>query len=155
MFTIAYNEGEKNRLLKEAIKTSIKDFNQAIFLSWSNGEDFCDDEMNQLVENERFMYFRIKQSLTSKLPYMLNLSSIIEDIQSFLKVESIQYPLLFDDPLNLFEQNEILATGAKIIELNTLLKNNFMSLHFFSRKQGTPRRQEFLNNMANEFVGSK
>jgi CheY-like chemotaxis protein len=96
--TITFNDLEKNKLIFTQVKSLLRKGEKVVFLSWTQGKDFNDDELEKFIEDERLIFLEIKSSMIQKFPFMQNISPIMADIFGFTAESLNNFHLVFDEP---------------------------------------------------------
>ncbi len=153
VFWVAYNEGEKNRILKEKMSELLSAQKKVLVVSWLEGGQFFEQSMSTFLEDESLVYLQIKPALLTKFPYLQELAPIVTDMISFLQQTPTEYTVLFDEPSLLFELQGREGGLAKIFAFNEVISKNFSKTCYFATRSRDDRVQEMTNQMSKVFVG--
>ena len=152
-FTIAFNEGEKNILLKDKLLQLYTDKKNIILLTWKDGHDFFGNDLPELHDYKNFYYLKIKPSLITKFPFMQELKPIFTDMNSLVSEDTpfSECTLIMDDPSLLFNNDDAASLQAKIFSLGEHLTKNFQNILFFNTRSMDPRRSNIIMTLSNVF----
>lgn len=147
-FTLAFNHGEKYRILKEDLRAQLSQGAPCLVLSLMNGEDFAIDDLKEPLVRGEFVFLQVTPSLISKIPYLLDLSPITDDIQGFLPRDSHEYSLFIDDPQLLLGSDDPKAAFGRIHSLKELFSSRFKRASLYASREGAPETVQNLNEIA-------
>ncbi len=152
-FTIAFNHNEKYRLLEKKIKQTISEGHAVLVLSLLEGTEFCGGHLLPQIESEQVIYLRIVPSLIAKLPFMMDLSPLISDIQSLIQSDLRKFPLFMDDPHLILGYEDSLNLTARIHALKKELIANFNTISIFCCREQSQTLRELISTFARVMCG--
>jgi DNA-binding response OmpR family regulator len=147
-FTIAFNEAEKYRLMKEAVRNLRDQGTPVTVLSLLEGSHFCDSELNVAIESGEFVYLNIAPSLIAKFPFLNDLSPVVTDLKEFLPARNKPWAVILDDPFMMTGAHESRSALSRLQALKDALGSDFSFLSLFCARQSTPESAALMNEMA-------
>lgn len=147
-FVIAFNHGEKNRLLRKDITEMIVENRRTLLLSLQEGGDFCDDALNEFIRQKSLVYLQVLPALVTKFPYLQDFSPVLSDLKGFLGEGSENYALYVDEPLRIINLQDDRNAVARIHSLKETFLKVSRDVRCFSSKDTTDSGKSVLNEMA-------
>lgn len=142
--TINYSTVEKYHLIIEKIMRALDRNEKVVFITWRSPDELDGKKLSPFIESEQLIWMEIKPIANIKMPYLTDLSPIIDDIDKIVPGELNEYHLFFDDLKNLFNLQDKQRTVSKTAEFSRLLRLVFTKTsHFIVR----PNQQEEVNTV--------
>ena len=149
-FTIAFNESEKYRLMKEELHSALIKGQSPIVLSLVNGEDFADFSLESGLISGKWHYLQITSSTLAKLPYLQDLSPLLRDIQTLTHANTENVHLIVDDPHSLLG-GDLNTAASRFHPLKQFFAQNFASTSIYADLEGNLSRSSALKDIAQFF----
>jgi CheY-like chemotaxis protein len=151
--------GHNSRAVEEEIKTRVtSELNSGanvLMLSFLDAENFCKSIDPKLIEQDRFVFLQVKPSLVARLPYLQELSSIVEDIQSLVKRPYSEFTLFVDGIERLVNLRDLSQATGTAMTLSDTLGPKFAHIDYFCTSiQQDEMSSRNLNQTATVLVGN-
>ncbi len=150
---IVFNQEKKRNKAISLLKNNLPN-HKIIFLSFSDPANFLDQELHQFIAADQLYYLQIKTSLYSKLPFIQDISVLIDDLSTLVSSELSSVELVFDDLDDMLNIYESVSSNFHLVRLSELVKVRFKSIHCLFKKQPNSIRQQRLFNASKLLVGA-
>ncbi len=149
-FVISFNQGAKYKLMRQYLLEHDAT-SKCLILSLREGSEVCNAAMEEMIARERLIFLQIAPSLVTKFPYLEDLSPVLKDLTEFLKGDSGQYTLFFDDPKLLLNPKDSKNAIARLHLLKEGLLKPFRQTTLFCSRERSPELRALINEMATVF----
>lgn len=151
---VGFNSAETQSRLKMDLGQTLAKGDTAVVFSFQEGQDFFQNDLLQEdLSSGRLMYLQIKPVLLTRLPYLEDLSPLIQDVQDFSPRGIGSSVLFFESPEVVIDINAKDRFTATSILLSETLSRHFQSVRYYSKALQDPALAANLNSMAKILVG--
>ena len=149
-FTLAFNQGEKFRLMRSDLSDRLVRGETCLLLSLLNGKDFVNDELKEYLGTQKLIYLQIIPSLIAKFPFMEDLSPITDELRNFSLCPLSELHLFFDDPSILLGSENPHTGLTRLYGLKDLFISAFKHSDFYVSLESAKSSRQ-LNELAELF----
>jgi DNA-binding response OmpR family regulator len=151
-FNICHSDQIRLELIKEQVKLILESNKKVVLLSFALPEELIDSTMQRYIENEQLIYLQMKPQLIVKFPYLTEISSVIDDLNSFFNQSVKDHHLIFDEIRNLLNFNDEERSLSLAYQLMQSLKLLFSWQTFYSTQPSNPHQLYLQQKIARLFV---
>lgn len=154
-FYLHYNNSERDFTIANTVKESVDNNIVTYFLTWKAGSYYIEiPTIKDSIEKNKLVFLEAKNTFTSRFPYLMDLSSVFQELSSFMISQSDQSHIIVDDIKSLILNNFVEEEKMKLISLLVFLKNNFKKVTLFNTMTHNKDINRALQYLAKEFIDS-
>lgn len=150
---LAHSVSEKYRLFYRSLLSQLNAGENVLVISWRGGEELDLATYGAFLDSGQLVWLEIKPIANVKMPYLTNLTPIIDDIDRLAGGTSGEYQLYFDDLKNLFNLQDKQRSVSKVAELGHLFRMVFKSRAYYLSRPMQRDEQETVHKMIQLLIG--
>lgn len=151
-FTITHSDSERSRLIYELIARELNSEDTLVIISLTPGKEFFPGETPSFINDEKVIFLEMSPQLIIKFPFLMEVSSVTQDLMGFLPPTRGTYHLVFDEIRSILNLNESERTLAKTYSLSIAFRSIFNRISIFSTQPSHNVNALLLQKMARIFT---
>lgn len=152
---VGFNSNSMMSRLRLDLRTYLDRGEKVVLLSLQEGSSFFENaNFEKELQDNSLLYLQIKPNLITRLPYLEDLSPLIDDINQFFESRGESIILFFERPEMVLEGCGQDRQIASTIMLSGSLNKNFQSVRYYSVTAVDPAKSANLSTFIKILIGS-